>query len=75
MRAGNVVMVVGIVVVAIGAALRWAPWLVTWFGRLPGDIHIEGQNTRIFVPITSMLLLSLLASLIFYAGRSFFGDR
>ena len=75
MRAGNVVMVVGIVVVAVGAALRWAPWLVTWFGRLPGDIRIEGQNTRIFVPITSMLLLSLLASLIFYAGRSFFGDR
>lgn len=75
MRAGNVVMVVGIVVVAVGAVLRWAPWLVTWFGRLPGDIRIEGQNTRIFVPITSMLLLSLLASLFFYAGRSFFGDR
>lgn len=35
------------------------------FGRLPGDIQYRGERTKVFVPITSMLLLSLLLSLVF----------
>jgi len=46
------------IVVAIVGGLAWAGWL-SWFGRLPGDIRITSGNTRIFVPITSMLLLSV----------------
>jgi NAD/NADP transhydrogenase beta subunit len=34
------------------------------FGRLPGDIQYKGTRTRIYAPITSMLLLSLLLSLV-----------
>ncbi len=34
------------------------------FGRLPGDIQYRGARTRVFAPITSMLLLSLLLSLV-----------
>ncbi len=34
------------------------------FGRLPGDIQYKGERTRVFAPITSMLLLSLLLSLV-----------
>jgi len=34
------------------------------FGRLPGDIQYRGTRTRVFAPITSMLLLSLLLSLV-----------
>ncbi|HLU45291.1 MAG TPA: DUF2905 domain-containing protein [Natronosporangium sp.] len=48
---------IGLVVVAVGL-LTWAGGL-SWFGRLPGDIRITSGNTRIFLPITSMLLLSL----------------
>ncbi len=33
-------------------------------GRLPGDIQYRGTRTRVFAPITSMLLLSLLLSLV-----------
>ena len=38
--------------------LTWVGGL-SWFGRLPGDIRITSGNTRIFIPVTSMLLLSL----------------
>ena len=55
---------VGLFVVAIGLALKYAPWLVSWFGRLPGDITIERDNTRIFFPITSMIIVSILLSVI-----------
>lgn len=65
MRAGTLVMIVGLAVVGLGAVLRWAPWLVSWFGNLPGDIRHEGERTTVFIPITSMLILSLVGSLVF----------
>lgn len=34
------------------------------FGRLPGDIRYKGKNTKVFFPITSMLLLSIVLSLV-----------
>jgi hypothetical protein len=57
------------VVVAVGLALQFAPWLVNWFGKLPGDIDHRSESTRIFVPITSMLIVSAVLSLIFYLVR------
>lgn len=65
MRTGTLVMIIGLVVVGLGAVLRWAPWLVSWFGNLPGDIRHEGERTTVFIPITSMLILSLVGSLLF----------
>ncbi len=62
----RLLMVVGAVVLLIGLILQYAPWLLGWFGRLPGDIRIEGEKTQLFIPITSMLLLSVLISLLIY---------
>ena len=64
MTIGKLITVIGVVLVAIGLALTHAPWLVNWFGRLPGDIRIEEENRFIFFPITSMIVISLLLTLI-----------
>ena len=40
-------MWIGLAVVALGAVLRWAPWLVSWFGNLPGDIRHEGDRCAV----------------------------
>lgn len=64
MRVGNVIIAVGIVVAAIGLVVRFAPGLVSWFGKLPGDVRIETESTRVLIPITSMLLVSLFASIV-----------
>ena len=42
-----------------GIILLYAPWLFGWFGRLPGDIRVEREHSRLFIPITSMVLISL----------------
>jgi hypothetical protein len=63
-RAGTVIMLVGLAVIAVGAVIRWAPWLVTWFGHLPGDIRYRGEHTSVFVPISSMIVVSAAISLI-----------
>jgi hypothetical protein len=54
----------GVALVALGLIAQFAPWLLSWFGRLPGDINITRGNTRIFFPITSMILISLLITVI-----------
>ena len=61
---GRWIILAGLILVAIGTILHFAPWLLTWFGRLPGDINIETERSRIFIPIISMLLLSILLTVL-----------
>ena len=63
-------MLLGAAAVIVGL-LVYAGWL-SWFGRLPGDIRYESDNVRVYIPIVSMLIVSLLLSLIFYLVRRFF---
>lgn len=69
-QAGILIIVAGAVLILIGV-LVWAGGL-GWFGRLPGDIRIESETTRIYIPITSMILLSIVLSLILYVLRRIF---
>lgn len=55
-------IVLGIGVVVVGV-LIWSGAL-SWFGRLPGDIRAGGEQTRMFVPITSMLIVSLVLTVV-----------
>ncbi|MFO7291706.1 MAG: DUF2905 domain-containing protein [Actinomycetes bacterium] len=64
MRTGTALMWIGLAIVAIGAVLRWAPWLLSWFGNLPGDIRHEGERTSFYFPITSMLILSAILTIV-----------
>jgi hypothetical protein len=67
----------GLWVVVGGACLILIGCLIysggfSWFGKLPGDIHHEGERVQLYIPIASMLLVSLALSLIFYLIRRFF---
>lgn len=66
-------IIAGIVLIITGVAWYLAPWLFNWFGKLPGDINIEKQNSRVFIPITSMIIVSialtLVVNLIRYLGK------
>jgi len=57
-------IIAGISLLLVGLALLYAPGLLSWFGRLPGDLHIERGQTRIFIPITSMIVVSVVLTLI-----------
>jgi hypothetical protein len=59
---GAVLITVGIVVVVVGV-LVWSGAL-SWFGRLPGDLRIEGGRTRVHVPLVSMILLSVVLTIV-----------
>ena len=54
----------GLILVVIGLILHFAPNLFNWFGRLPGDINSQSENGRVFIPITSMIIVSVLLTIL-----------
>jgi hypothetical protein len=60
-------IIIGIVILVAG--LLW-PWLVKLpVGRLPGDIVINRPGFKLYFPVTTMILISLLLSLIVWLFR------
>lgn len=57
-------MLTGALLLALGILLHFAPWVLSWFGRLPGDIRIESERGKIFFPITSMLIISIILTVL-----------
>jgi hypothetical protein len=67
---------VGSLLIILGVGLAVVGLLVSiggfgWFGRLPGDIRIERDTMRIYIPFASMILISIVLNLIFYLIRRF----
>lgn len=57
-------ILIGSILVLGGVLWHLAPWLFNWFGKLPGDINIETERGRTFIPLTSMVVVSVVLSLI-----------
>jgi DUF2905 family protein len=66
---GPLLVGLGALVTLVGL-LVWSGAL-DWFGRLPGDIRIEREGVRVYIPLVSMLLLSAAVSLLLYLFRRF----
>ena len=60
---GRLLIYIGIVVVLIGAFFLLLS-KVPWFGRLPGDIVYRREGMTLYVPIATMLLVSLILTLL-----------
>ena len=59
---GLLIIGAGVLLAAVGVAVYYGGF--SWFGRLPGDIRYHGERTRVFIPITSMVLASVVLTLI-----------
>ncbi len=61
---GRWLIVAGVLFLVVGALLLVGGRFFPWLGRLPGDIRIEGENTRVFIPLTTMILLSVVGTIV-----------
>ena len=71
---GKILLGLGLVMVILGVFLLLAGNLsgkVSWLGRLPGDIYIQRESWKVYVPLTTCILISIILTLIF----SLFGRR
>ena len=66
---GKWIIYLGIALVVIGAMFHYAPWTIGWFGKLPGDIRIETGRTRVFIPLTSMIVVSVVLTIVVHLLR------
>jgi Protein of unknown function (DUF2905) len=67
---GPLIITIGVAVVVIGLLVLTGA--MSWFGRLPGDVRIRNEHTRVYIPVVSCLLASVVLSLVLAAVRRFF---
>ncbi|HUM10079.1 MAG TPA: DUF2905 domain-containing protein [Myxococcaceae bacterium] len=64
---GLTLIILGVGLVVAGL-LVWTGGL-SWFGRLPGDIRWQGERARVYVPVVSMIVVSLALSVLAWIFR------
>jgi hypothetical protein len=67
----------GLLIISIGAVIVLLGLIVysgglSWFGKLPGDLRFGSDRMRVYIPLTSMLLISIALSAIMYLIGRFF---
>ena len=68
----KILIIIGIILVIAGIIIHFAGNRINWIGHLPGDIRIEKENFRFYFPVTTMILLSILLTLILWIIRKMF---
>lgn len=59
---GNGLIIAGAALVIAGIAAKYG--LLGWFGHLPGDIRIKGEHGSFYFPVTTMILISVVLSVL-----------
>lgn len=60
----KIIIIVGVVLVLIGLIWSVFPGAFSWFGKLPGDIRYQSGNTRVYFPIVTMIVVSVVLSIL-----------
>ena len=68
--AGLTVVIAGALIVVLGLIIMSGA--LSWAGRLPGDLRYSSGGARVYVPITTMLILSVLLSVASFIARRWF---
>lgn len=70
-QAGKYLIIAGVIIVVIGLIVYYLGNKLSWLGKLPGDIRIEKENFHFYFPITTMILLSLIFTIIINIIKKF----
>jgi hypothetical protein len=60
---GRALLIIGVILVGVGVVLVLAP-RIPFLGRLPGDFRFERDGLTVYVPLGSMIVLSVLVSVV-----------
>jgi hypothetical protein len=69
---GKILITAGLILVIAGLIAYFAGDKLGWIGHLPGDIRVEKENVKFYFPITTMILLSIVLSIIIWLIRKIF---
>ncbi len=60
---GKYIIILGSIIIIAGVIIYFFHDKLNWIGKLPGDIRIEKENFKLYLPLTTMLILSLAVTL------------
>ncbi|MFQ5399103.1 MAG: DUF2905 domain-containing protein [Anaerolineae bacterium] len=61
---GRLLLIIGLVIAFAGLMILLAVRYFPWLGNLPGDFRYESENVKIYFPLATMLLVSILGSIL-----------
>ncbi len=61
---GRLLLIIGLVIAFTGGLLLLASRYLPWLGNLPGDIRVERENLRLYFPLATMILVSLIGTIL-----------
>lgn len=61
---GRILIIIGLTIAFSGVMLMLAVRVFPWLGNLPGDFRFEGRNVRIYFPLATMILISILGTIL-----------
>ncbi|WP_201544432.1 DUF2905 domain-containing protein [Psychrobacter immobilis] len=60
----KILIVIGILLVIIGVIWLLFPNAFSWIGNMPGDIKQTSGNTRVYFPVVTMIIISIVATIL-----------
>ena len=69
---GKLIVGLGVILILVGLLMWLLADKLSWFGHLPGDIRVERPRFHFYAPITTMLIISIVLSLMFWLLGRFF---
>ena len=71
-QSAKLIIFIGLLIVIAGIILYFVGDKLHWLGHLPGDIRVEKENFSFYMPITTMILLSVVVSALIRIYKHFF---
>ena len=62
---GKILIIIGAILVVAGVIIHYFN-RIPFFGKLPGDFAFEKGNVKVYFPMATSIVVSLLLSLILY---------
>jgi hypothetical protein len=72
---GKYIILFGTAIVLVGLIVYFFGDKLSWLGRLPGDIRVEGKNGGgFYFPVVTCIVISIVLNLLIVLARRFFGS-
>jgi Protein of unknown function (DUF2905) len=68
---GRYIIFAGAIIIGLGLIYYFYGNLFSWMGKLPGDIRYEAGNTKVFFPITTCIVITIILNIAIYLAKKF----
>jgi hypothetical protein len=69
---GRLLMILGVVIAVAGLLIWLGGRYLPWLGNLPGDLRYETDNVKVYFPLVTMILVSIIGTIILNIILRFF---